>query len=275
MSETSVEARTPNAPTTRTAVQVFVSNAWADREMAKRIANLIEAQGYLVWWERDLGAPESGAAHAAAHAPCVIALWSRASLSSRWVMEEAEAAAARGALLEAMLDPIGSPLERPARDPLNLTTWSGEAEDNPTWKALMARVRSLAGAPQGRPISKLPYAVVSGVGLAVAAALTAVLTAPSPFRLEAEAPESIQPADRGIGGAEASFAREPASAMDAALVITTPLQTAAEPLGEEEASGPAVLKVAQAPAASTPIATTDAVAISAPPEPREPLGPMP
>lgn len=280
MPETPASPRAPASPLSRPPAQVFISNANADRHIARRIADLIEAQGYVVWWERNLGAPDSGAAYAAATAPCLVAIWSRASLSSRWVLEEAEAAATRGALLEVMIDPIVSPLEKPTREPVSLAHWSGEADDSPAWKTLMARVRSLAGGPQGRPVSRVPLMVASGVGVAVAAVLTAVVTAPAPQMQEAAAPEplaKIEPAPRGAGGPAARLASEPESALPTFQEpVFTPLLTPSEPLAEEPPPEPVRRRAAPPPAAPAPAAPNEGLVLTSAPEPsREQLGPMP
>ncbi|HEY7740137.1 MAG TPA: toll/interleukin-1 receptor domain-containing protein, partial [Steroidobacteraceae bacterium] len=71
---------------------VFLSYARADQDRAARLAAALEAGGFDVWWDALI---EGGAAFAksieAALEKCdaVIVVWSRASVASDWVLDEA------------------------------------------------------------------------------------------------------------------------------------------------------------------------------------------
>ncbi len=76
---------------------IFISYASADRTVAHLLADDLEAFGWSVWWEREipLGKPFDQVIEEELNAArCVIVLWSKESVRSRWVETEAGAAAA-------------------------------------------------------------------------------------------------------------------------------------------------------------------------------------
>lgn len=108
---------------------VFISYASGDRECAGRLANCLEARGWTVWWDRKLLAGQSYdqvIEREIEAAKAVVVLWSRASLSSEWVKNEAGAAAERDALVPAFIDDVRPPLEFRRRQAANLVNWDGD-----------------------------------------------------------------------------------------------------------------------------------------------------
>lgn len=93
---------------------IFISYARADREKIEKLAAALEAEGYSVWWDRQI---ESGAEFSKdierelEAAKAVIVAWSSSANESRWVKDEANVAAEAGKLLAVTLDdglpPIG------------------------------------------------------------------------------------------------------------------------------------------------------------------------
>lgn len=71
---------------------VFLSYSHADRKAALAVVRVLEQAGYQVWWD---GLIEGGErfSHATAaaleHARAVVVLWSKTSVSSHWVHDEA------------------------------------------------------------------------------------------------------------------------------------------------------------------------------------------
>src|SRR5262245_60350309 len=71
---------------------VFLSYARADRARAATLAAALEAAGYIVWWDRLI---EGGAAFAKSiessldSCDAVVVSWSRAAVTSDWVLDEA------------------------------------------------------------------------------------------------------------------------------------------------------------------------------------------
>jgi hypothetical protein len=106
---------------------IFLSYASEDRERAKALAHTLEAQGWSVWWDREIpfGKPfDEVIAENLAAARCVIVLWTKISVKSRWVRAEASEGAARDVLIPVMLDAdLKIPLEFKLLQAANLSGW--------------------------------------------------------------------------------------------------------------------------------------------------------
>jgi hypothetical protein len=74
---------------------IFISYANEDRETVARLARFLESVGWSVWWDRRIPAGRTWRSvlqEALRDMRCMIALWSRDSVESSWVAEEAEEA---------------------------------------------------------------------------------------------------------------------------------------------------------------------------------------
>jgi hypothetical protein len=92
---------------------IFLSYAREDEKRIEPIVAELAAQGWSVFWDRDIPAGQSWRDHIGAalrDAKCVVVLWSRHSVSSRWVMEEAEEGQQRGNLVPVLLDAVELPI---------------------------------------------------------------------------------------------------------------------------------------------------------------------
>jgi hypothetical protein len=99
---------------------VFISYANEDRERALTLAVALQAHGWSVWWDRDIIAGQTFdrvIEQELAAAKSVVVLWSRNSVLSEWVKNEAAVAAERGVLVPALIDPVRLPLEFRRRQP--------------------------------------------------------------------------------------------------------------------------------------------------------------
>ena len=77
----------------RCMADIFLSYAREDRDRAGIIARLLESGGWRVFWDANIKAKaewRSVLESELASARAVIVLWSRASVASSWVTEEAE-----------------------------------------------------------------------------------------------------------------------------------------------------------------------------------------
>jgi TIR domain len=105
---------------------IFISYASADRNKAELLAKAFTQQGWSVWWDRQIPPGKSFdevIEHALSAAQCVIVLWSKDSVSSRWVKTEAAEAAARGILVPALIDKVQIPLEFKRIEAADLSDW--------------------------------------------------------------------------------------------------------------------------------------------------------
>jgi len=92
---------------------LFLSYAREDAKTAQRIAGSLEAAGHRVWWDRHVhaGSRFSSEIDAALKgADLIIVLWSKASVESPWVQDEASAGRDSGRLIPVLIDRIEPPL---------------------------------------------------------------------------------------------------------------------------------------------------------------------
>src|SRR6185436_12790863 len=93
--------------------RVFLSYASADRARVEAIVEAVSARGHAVWWDRQI---EGGSAYArvieAALKDCdvVVVAWSRASVESDWVRDEAAFGRDHTRLVPLQLDDAEPPL---------------------------------------------------------------------------------------------------------------------------------------------------------------------
>ena len=108
---------------------IFISYAREDRDRAETLANVFAALGWSVWWDRNIIAGQAfdhAIEAALEEAKCVVVLWSRHSIQSEWVKNEAAVAVERDVLVPAMIDDIKLPLEFRRKQTANLTDWTGD-----------------------------------------------------------------------------------------------------------------------------------------------------
>ena len=92
---------------------VFISYAHEDGSSARKLADLIINQGIDVWWDPELRAGQDFAQvieQILASVKCVVVLWSRHSVSSRWVRAEAAEGLRANKLVPVALDESEPPL---------------------------------------------------------------------------------------------------------------------------------------------------------------------
>ncbi len=138
---------------------VFISYASEDREHARTLASSLEARAWSVWWDRKIVPGQSFdqvIENELENARSVVVLWSKDSIASEWVKNEAASAAKRGLLVPALIENVRIPLEFRRRHAADLTGFSG----NPShggFQALCGGIAVLVGGnmhPPSQPVSK-------------------------------------------------------------------------------------------------------------------------
>lgn len=131
----------------RAMADIFISYAREDKEKARRLAQAVADQGWSVWWdwhirsgrrfhqviERELTA-----------ARCVIALWSKAALSSSWVREEAQDGLDRAILVPVRIEVIPLPIGFRTVQTADLIGWEGD-QAHPDFAQLIEDITALLG----------------------------------------------------------------------------------------------------------------------------------
>jgi TolB-like protein len=134
-------------------VNVFLSYSREDRSRAEAVVRALEARGCKVWWD---GLLVGGTAfantteQALESAAAVVVLWSKISVESHWVRDEATRGRDRGCLVPATLDGTMPPLGFRQYQVIDLTRWRGR-NDAPEMDAIHYAIRAAGGSADGAP----------------------------------------------------------------------------------------------------------------------------
>jgi TolB-like protein/Tfp pilus assembly protein PilF len=137
---------------------VFLSYAHADQAKAQRLATALAQHGFVVWWDKLI---EGGAQFAKSirqaleAADAVVVLWSKYSIESDWVCDEAAQGRDRRRLVPLSLDGSLPPLGFRQYQTIDLARWRGRA-DAPQIDAIR---RAIAIALGERPLAPRPALV--------------------------------------------------------------------------------------------------------------------
>lgn len=146
--------------------EVFLSYAREDRERAGVFVAALAKCGVSVWWDRKIlpgKSYDSAIEGPLKQAQAAVVLWSRDSVQSRWVKEEASRALEREILIPVLIDDVELPLGFSMLQTANLQGWSG-ALDHPELAGLLESLAELLGrpiaplGPEERPAQPVPAA---------------------------------------------------------------------------------------------------------------------
>jgi TolB-like protein/Tfp pilus assembly protein PilF len=137
---------------------VFVSYKAEDRKRVKPLVEALEADGYSVWWDEQIG---GGAAWRQTieqelnDAKCVIVVWSKRSVGpdGTFVQDEATRAQQRRVYVPVTIDKVHLPLGFGETQALPLTGWRGDRSD-PRYHAILSALRRVAGDGRGPSLSQ-------------------------------------------------------------------------------------------------------------------------
>ena len=107
---------------------IFISYAKEDRSKVKKIAEALQQQGWSVFWDPVIPPGKTWREvleEELRNARCVIVVWSKQSVKSHWVNEEAEDGNSRGILVPIRIDPVSMPLGFRSVQAADLTDWDG------------------------------------------------------------------------------------------------------------------------------------------------------
>ncbi|HSP98883.1 MAG TPA: toll/interleukin-1 receptor domain-containing protein, partial [Candidatus Dormibacteraeota bacterium] len=110
---------------------IFLSFAHEDRERVRPLVPALEAKGWAVFWDQTIPPGVTWRAflgEALERSRCVVVVWSRASLTSDWVLEEADYGKRKGNLVPLRLDPIDPPFGFGEIQVADLSDWRGSAD---------------------------------------------------------------------------------------------------------------------------------------------------
>jgi TolB-like protein/Tfp pilus assembly protein PilF len=151
-----VEEKAENRPRTS---RIFLSYARVDRPQVAVIATALEAEGFEVWWDAliDGGAAFSRAiAEALEASTVVIVVWSKTSVESDWVLDEAMHGRDLKKLIPLTIDGVHAPLGFRQYQTIDLSAWRGDRGAS-AWSELLRAVAGLASGSRTRSSAFSPH----------------------------------------------------------------------------------------------------------------------
>ena len=146
---------------------IFLSYAREDGARIEPLVAAFQAQGWSVFWDRHIPAGQSWRSHigqALRDAKCVVVVWSRHSVSSRWVMEEAEEGQQRGNLVPVLLEAVELPIGFRGVQAGDLRDWQPD-RPSPQFAQLVRDIGALLDrAPQTPEAASPPYTAAATHG---------------------------------------------------------------------------------------------------------------
>jgi hypothetical protein len=255
---------------------IFISYARSDHAIAHRFADALEKLGWSVFWDREIPVGQSFdqvIERELASARCVLVLWSKDSVQSRWVKAEASAAVERGRLVPVLIERVAIPLEFRLIQSAELWDWNADTEAPEFARVVQAVAQMLArperggaersgavpsGAPGGEEAEGTGLAAWLRAPRVLAGAAAAVAVIVALFSLGSPAPP---PADGAGATGPESGADSPAARPDVAA--TAPGSTAPPGVSSSPASA-AALPPPAAPAGGFAVSIGDRIAEGAP-----------
>jgi TolB-like protein/tetratricopeptide (TPR) repeat protein len=128
---------------------IFLSYAHGDHAQAQRLAGVLQRAGYTVWWDALI---EGGTRYAKTidealvKADAVLVLWTKQSIESDWVRDEAAQGRDRHRLVPLSLDGTQPPLGFRQIQTIDLSHWRGRA-DAPQLEAVRRAIATAVGRP--------------------------------------------------------------------------------------------------------------------------------
>lgn len=126
-------------------MDIFISYARQDQPFAKQLAEALQGRGWSVWWDAQLRPGQQWDELIEKNlrsARSVIVLWSRNSVTRRWVKNEARLAHEKGILVPVLIDDVQIPLEFTDLQSTYLVHWTGDQAD-PGFRQLIESISSI------------------------------------------------------------------------------------------------------------------------------------
>jgi len=129
--------------------EILLSYAHEDRPVSAAIAEELTKLGVDVWWDRDLLGGEDfreRISEMLARAPATIVIWSRRSIHSKWVINEAALAEQHQRLIPVSIDGEPPPIDFRSAHTLDLKDWlPGDRLPEALVRAIAGRLKRAVG----------------------------------------------------------------------------------------------------------------------------------
>lgn len=132
---------------------IFLSYDSADKERVRPLVELLESQGWTVWWDRKIPPGKTFAEvieKALQPAKCILVVWSVNSVESKWVRKEAAEGDRRGNLVPILIDDVKIPFEFRDIHAADLVGYPASANETELQELLTA-IGNLVGKPARKP----------------------------------------------------------------------------------------------------------------------------
>ena len=129
---------------------IFISYAKADRSRAEILAQALAGYGWSIFWDRTIPIGRIWRATIEKElnqARCVIVVWSKASIASGFVQEEADDAKRRGVIVPVLIEDVQPPIGFRSLQTADLTDWNATAPTR-AFRGLIADIAELIGSPR-------------------------------------------------------------------------------------------------------------------------------
>lgn len=128
---------------------IFISYKSSDKERVRILVETLEQQGWSVWWDPEIPPGKTWdeiIEEALDNAKCVIVVWSKDSVKSDWVKEEADKGKRRGILVPVLIDDVKIPLGFGRIEAARLIDWHGTSP-HPEFDQLLKSIAEILGNP--------------------------------------------------------------------------------------------------------------------------------
>ena len=163
---------------------IFLSYVEEDREIARKFVRLLESEGWSVWWDRRIPSGRTWRyvlESALRDMRCMVVLWSRSSIDSHWVHEEAEEGRSQQVLIPVLIEPVMPPVGFQSIHAMDLSNWSGAIEA-PDARQLIDDIRAFLGKIEVADVAE--RVATEGVGASITRADCIVKTAVMPTTVQ-------------------------------------------------------------------------------------------
>jgi TIR domain len=126
---------------------IFISYKREEQPTARKLADALESEGWTVWWDPKLRAGEhfnDVIEKALKESKCVIVLWSKRSVESLYVKDEAMYALDHDKLIPVAIENVSLPFRFRGVHTLSLLGWDG-SKDFPEFRKLVDDISAILG----------------------------------------------------------------------------------------------------------------------------------
>lgn len=140
-------------------IDIFVSYSRKDKEIVKKLVEIMQGRGWSVWWDPTIRPGEyfeDEIEEALFESKCVVVVWSQNSVKSKWVRAEAAEAANREVLVPVVIDDAKIPFRFKQIQEARLSDWQS-APDHPElimlFESIAEKCAQAQNAPNQQPVS--------------------------------------------------------------------------------------------------------------------------